>query len=129
MKLTDEDRILVFLISRAYPPLLQDDPSPQKAVVDWPAVIARAERQALTPLLFDAVKELARRPAGLGYDHRFRRRYASLSQSCSKLHRPALGHAHAFPDGVGITQGQQADRGGRVNHGGRWCRLCDASGK
>jgi hypothetical protein len=60
VKLTAEDRMLVYLISRSYPPAMKSDPPPDPATVEWAAVIARAERQALTPLLFDSLKKTGR---------------------------------------------------------------------
>jgi hypothetical protein len=60
VKLAAHDRMLVRLISRAYPPALKVDPPPDPGAVDWAAVIARAERQALAPLLFDSLKKTGR---------------------------------------------------------------------
>jgi hypothetical protein len=58
MKLTAADRNLVYIISQAFPPALKGDPPP--AAMDWESVVARAERQMLTPLLFDSVKKIDR---------------------------------------------------------------------
>jgi len=58
MKLDLADRRVLSLISRTFPPGMKDDPPP--GAVDWAAVIARAERHTLAPLLFDALKESGR---------------------------------------------------------------------
>ncbi|MBN1439760.1 MAG: nucleotidyltransferase family protein [Anaerolineales bacterium] len=57
MKLTEEDRTLVHFIGRNFPPQVREGLPPPPASPDWGKVIARAERQRLTPLLFESAKK------------------------------------------------------------------------
>ncbi len=57
MKLTAADRSMVFLIGRAFPPAPNGDPPPS---IEWEPVVARADRQMLTPLLFESLKKTDR---------------------------------------------------------------------
>jgi hypothetical protein len=60
VNLAAQDRLLVHLISRAYPPAMKADPPPDPAAEDWPSIFARAERHGLAPLLFDSMKTTGR---------------------------------------------------------------------
>jgi hypothetical protein len=100
MKLTAVDRSIMHLISQAFPPAVKEN-SPLPVEMDWAPIIARAEKYAMAPLLFDSVKQTGRLreiPASLLLD--FRSTYLRSANHNEENFRElaalldALGEAH-----------------------------------